>query len=117
MTGVQTCALPILIERNVIFADVAEAPSSGYKTETSYYEQSIPTGAGNSWYNYDFSRHVILPIPGVTLIIRTGDGKYAKMRILNYYKGNPPLESLNEQSLMRYYTFEYVYQPNGSRQF
>lgn len=78
---------------------------------TSY---AIPTGSGNGWYNYtgepDF---LINPIPGKILVVRTHDGKYAKLEILSYYKDAPDSpNAFADES--RYFTFNYVYQPNDN---
>lgn len=70
---------------------------------------AITTGTG--WYNYNFENHIVTPIPGKIIVVRTHDGKYAKMEIISYYKDNPdPIESEVHQP--RHYTFNYVYQPN-----
>ena len=55
----------------------------------------------------------ITPIAGRTIVLTTGEGGYAKVRILSYYRGNPATPSGDS----RYYTFEYVVQPDGSRDF
>lgn len=97
---------------SVNFEDVLEAPSNGYEIDSAG-APAIPTGSGNGWYNYDFMNNVISPIPGVVLVIRTGDGKYAKVQILNYYKGAP--ENPSSSDVPRFYTIKYFYQPDGSR--
>lgn len=78
--------------------------SSGY---------AIPTGSGNGWYTYDPMTNTINPIPGRVLVIRTRNGRYAKVEILSYYKDSPseitPEIAAND---LRYYTFNYVFQPN-----
>lgn len=76
---------------------------------------AITTGSGNGWYNYDFTTNIISPIPGNVLVIRTASGKYAKVEILSYYKDAPssPLAT----DVARYYTFRFVYQPNGTKTF
>jgi hypothetical protein len=61
----------------------------------------------DKWYNYSYTTNVLLPKPMVYLV-RTHDGKYAKMRIVSYYcKGN----------ISGCMTIEYVYQGDGSRHF
>ncbi|GAB3917861.1 hypothetical protein GCM10028804_06730 [Larkinella terrae] len=70
---------------------------------------AIPTGSGNGWYTYGGG--VISPTNDKVLVIRTGDGKYAKVQILSYYKGGPD----GPGSESRFYTFRYVYQPDGSK--
>jgi hypothetical protein len=56
------------------------------------------------WYNYSYLANVLIPKP-VVYIIRTQNGKYAKMRLLSYYC---------EGGIAGCMTFEYVYQGNGS---
>lgn len=72
---------------------------------------AIQPGSGNGWYSYNMSTHEILPIKNKTLVVKTGDGKYAKVEILSYYKDQ---DSANET---RFYTFRYNYQPDGSKTF
>ena len=56
------------------------------------------------WYNYSYLANVLAPKPEI-YIIRTQDGKYAKLRMLSYYCTG------NVAGCM---TFEYVYQGDGS---
>lgn len=69
---------------------------------------AIPTGSGNGWYTYDTVTHLINPTTNKTIVIQTRDGKYAKVKIRNYYNN---LDS-SDYANARYYTFDYVYQPN-----
>ncbi|QKZ12163.1 HmuY family protein [Spirosoma sp. KUDC1026] len=85
--------------------------SATFATDQSASQLAVPTGSGNGWYNY--ANTIITPIPGRVLVVRTGDGKYAKVEILSYYRGAPATPSAT--SVGRYYTFRYVYQPNGSK--
>ena len=73
---------------------------------------AIATGSGNGWYTYAGPpTHLINPTPGKILVFRTRDGKYAKMEILSYYLGAPENpDAMSDPG--RYYTFNYVYQPN-----
>jgi hypothetical protein len=64
----------------------------------------------NGWYSYDPIKHIIFPTAGRVFVIKTHDGKYAKVEILSYYKDAP--ENPTQDSEYRYYTFNYVYQPN-----
>lgn len=86
------------------FDQVSEAPKDGYKTDGDA-GFAIPGGSGNSWYKYDMSVHAILPIPGRTLLVRTANGKVAKLEIISYYKGAPEDVPTEESS---YYTFRYT---------
>lgn len=74
---------------------------------------AIPTGSDNGWYSYNPMANTIEPIPGRVLVIRTRDNRYAKVEILSYYK-DAPAEITPEIAAedLRYYTFNYVYQPN-----
>ena len=85
---------------------------------TSY---AIVKGSGKGWYNYDAVNNLLTPIPGRVLVIKTATGKYAKVEILNYYKGavTPSATAsddvkINEQ---RYYSFRYRFQGNGTVNF
>jgi hypothetical protein len=73
---------------------------------------AIISGSGNGWYTYAGApTYLISPTPGKILVFRTRDGKYAKMEILSYYLGAPENpDAFSDPS--RYYTFNYVYQPN-----
>lgn len=86
------------------FDQVSEAPKDGYKTDGDA-GFAIPGGSGNSWYKYDMSVHAILPIPGRTLLVKTAEGKIAKLEIISYYKGAPEDVPTEESS---YYTFRYT---------
>lgn len=110
------------------FADVTEAPAGGYvadgENECPAVETpggtfpgrplAVCTGSGNGWYSYSSDTNIIVPIPGRTIVLRTTGGDYAKLRILSYYRGNPVEPGTTES---RYYTFEYVLQADGSRDF
>ncbi|NND16429.1 MAG: hypothetical protein HKN89_08915 [Eudoraea sp.] len=89
---------------NVTTSELVQDSSSGY---------AIPAGSGNGWYTYNPMANTIEPIPGRILVIRTRDNRYAKVEILSYYKDAPnvvtPEIAAND---LRYYTFNYVYQPN-----
>jgi hypothetical protein len=85
--------------------------SATFATDQSASQLAVPTGSGNGWYNY--VNTIISPIPGRVLVVRTGDGKYAKVEVLSYYRGAPATPTAT--STGRYYTFRYVYQPNGSK--
>lgn len=102
-----------------VFEDVLEAPATinvdGANTAcTTRY--AICTGSGNGWYTYNPATNIVAPTPGRTLVIRNADGTFAKVRILSYYEGNPATIDPNTDA-DRHYTFEYIYQPDGSRSF
>lgn len=72
---------------------------------------AIQTGSDNGWYNYNSATFTITPLAGKILVFRTRDNRYAKVEILNYYQDAPSNpDPLADEG--RYYTFNYVYQPN-----
>jgi hypothetical protein len=77
---------------------------------------AVTPGSGNGWYSYNSNgQNYVRPIPGRTIVVRTADGEgVAKIRILSYYRGNPsiPIDNRDDHP-SRYYTFEYVIQPDG----
>lgn len=95
---------------NIDFDEVVEAPIEGYTATL-----------GNSWYEYVFERHTVLPLPGKTIVAKTPEGNFAKIRIISYYKGNPDTSSEDFVNFIRpddrHYTFEYAIQSGGSRFF
>ena len=100
---------------NGIFDEIKNVPTSATFLQDTKTLLAIPTGSGKGWYNYDAPTNIISPIAGKVLLIKTADGKYAKMEILSYYKGTPTTPT--SSSVSRYYTFRYVYQPDGGLKF
>ncbi|UJH66454.1 IPT/TIG domain-containing protein [Allomuricauda sp. SCSIO 65647] len=92
------------------FTDVTSAAGLTF-AEDADGAFAVPTGSDNGWYNYNPATFTVTPIPGRILVIRTHDGKYAKVEILSYYRDAPaqPDPFMNES---RVYTFNYVYNPN-----
>ncbi len=101
-----------------IFDELLTAPETGYKTDdrtvvpTAY---AIPKGSGKGWYNYDGATNVISPMAGRIIVVKTSEGKYAKVEILSYYKDAPVAPSSSTAD--RYYTFRYVYQSGTGTSF
>lgn len=61
---------------------------------------------------------MISPIKTRTIVVKTTEGKFAKVKIESYYKDapeNPSMEVLMTGS--GYYTFTYAYQTNGTKVF
>ena len=94
------------------FTSVADVDNSLF-VQDSDQGYAIPSGSGNGWYNYEFMTNTIEPIAGRILVIRTRDGRFAKVEVLSYYKDAPaditPEIAAND---LRYYTFNYTFQPN-----
>jgi hypothetical protein len=106
-----------------LFDDLKTIPAdSSFATDnTNAASFAIPLGSGRAWYTYDGLTTLVSPIAGRVLLIRTATGKFAKIEILNYYKGGvtlPATASVNDKLFkQRYYTFRYAYQPSGSKTF
>nr|WP_297789614.1 HmuY family protein [uncultured Allomuricauda sp.] len=77
---------------------------------------AIPTGSDNGWYNYNFQTNIVSPIPGKVLVFKTSEGNYAKVEILSYYEDAPASPDPSTDT-GRYYTFDYVFNPNGETSF
>lgn len=66
------------------------------------------------WFYYSLSSHIMQAIPDRTYAIRLSNGKYAKLQLVNAYKGNPPaVTDLNWPA--PYFTFRYYVQADGSK--
>ena len=93
-------------------ADVTEVDVNLF-TQDSDSGYAIMSGSGNGWYTYSGPpTYLITPTAGKILVFKTADGKYAKVEILSYYQGAPENpDAFTDPS--RYYTFNYVYQPNS----
>jgi len=106
------------------FDDLVEAPAGGYATDGAS-GFAVPAGSGSGWYTYTGTatsgpQHAILPIAGKTIVVKTANGKYAKIQILSYYKGNPNTSTADFADLAKrpaggYYTIRYMIQADGSR--
>lgn len=97
-----------------LFDELKEVPAgAAFAQDNSPTSLAIPTSSGLGWFNYNSTTHIVSPIPGKVIVIRTGDGKFAKMEILSYYKDAPTTPTATSQS--RFYTFRFVYQGDGSK--
>lgn len=95
---------------------VISAPLTGYHSDNGD-TKAIPGGSGNGWYTYDITVHSIKPTPNKTIVVKTSEGRYAKIRIDSYYKDAPANPNFLDINTARYYTFTYLYQPDGSNDF
>jgi len=105
-----------------LFNDIKTIPNdSVFKTDNAPASFAVTFGSGKGWYVYDQLTSLITPLAGRVLVIRTASGKYAKVEIINYYKGGVTLPTTASESdklsKQRYYTFRYAFQPNGSKTF
>jgi HmuY protein len=73
------------------------------------------------WYTYSPTTYLALPIPGKIFVIRTADGRYAKLEITSFYKNGvtPDVTASPVQKALTqfFYQFRYTFQPNGTKKF
>ncbi|HTF17924.1 MAG TPA: HmuY family protein [Chryseolinea sp.] len=103
-----------------IFEEIAEAPAAGYAQDTDAAKAIL---GSSGWYTYtgtaSVPNHAILPNAGKVLVLKTAAGKYVKVEIISYYLGNPSTNTaefadLASRPASRYYSFRYLYQPDGT---
>lgn len=92
-----------------VFNQLAAAPESGYAADAA--AKKAITG----WYSYNMETHVISPVTGAIIVLKTANGNYAKLEVTSYYKDAPATPDQNSAS--RYYNFRFAYQANGTRNF
>ncbi len=98
---------------NGVFGNLTQAPADADFRQDNGSTLAIPTGSGNGWYTAVTNTFtVITPITGKVIMIRTANGQYAKVEILNYYKDAPAVVTdAIAQTDFRYYTFRYAINP------
>lgn len=102
-----------------------EAYSAIVQGDTAFKQDAAPAYAINpapgAWYTYNTTSFVALPIPGKIIVVRTADGRFAKLEILSFYKdGITPDASVSlvdKAKRQFFYKFRFVFQANGSRAF
>ncbi|MFB9076121.1 HmuY family protein [Flavobacterium procerum] len=107
--------LIVAIEKS--YSEVTEAPSlQEMQTKNLSFVgwDGYPQAYNTGWYFYDLKTHISVPVKGRTFVLLTADGKFAKLEILNIYKGNPnTVTDLHWPA--PYFTFRYYIQEDGSR--
>ncbi|WP_264530191.1 HmuY family protein [Flavobacterium sp. N502540] len=97
------------------YKNVNQAPSDtdfNNSEVTKIGWSSSESSAG--WFYYSLSSHIMQAIPDRTYVLRLPNGKYAKLQLINAYKGNPPaVTDLNWPA--PYFTFKYFVQQDGSK--
>ena len=87
------------------------APDSEYAVD-----QEGQPAVSRQWYTYTGPpSHQILMNPGIVIVVRTADGRYAKLKFTSYYEGGKAIPTGDARS--RFYHFTYTFQPDGSRSF
>ena len=93
------------------FEAVTVAPEEGYLSDTEDTLAIVPQSE-KGWYIYTGPpAHWILPLEDRVFVVKAADGTFAKVRFIGYYKDN---ENKKDSGFV---TFEYVHQPDGSRNF
>lgn len=104
------------------FDDLKTVPAdSVFRKDNAPVSYAVPTGSNKGWYVYSPVTTLITPVPGRVLVFKTAKGKYAKVEILNYYKGGvtPAANASDDIKLknQRYYSFRFAYQADGTMNF
>ena len=96
---------------DVEFNEVNEAPASGYAADSDA-NLAIVAQSEKGWYIYlGPPNHWVLPLENRVFVVQAADGTYAKLRFVGYYKDNA------NKTDGGFITFEYLHQPDGTRQF
>ena len=97
--------------KDVEFEGVKEAPADGYAVDSDQ-NLAIVAQSEEGWYIYTGPpNHWILPLEKRVFVVQAADGTFAKVRFIGYYKDN------DNKKDSGFITFEYVHQPDGSRNF
>lgn len=97
--------------KDVEFDQVKEAPAGGYVVDSDE-NLAIVAQSEEGWYIYTGPpNHWILPLEKRVFVVQAADGTFAKVRFIGYYKDN------DNKKDSGFVTFEYVHQPDGSRNF
>lgn len=95
------------------YDQVLTAPDDAAFDASAMRKIGWDAGNGGGWFFYSLDNHIAVPVQHRTFILRTATGKYAKLELLNMYKGNPPVVTdLFWPS--PYFTFRYYVQEDGS---
>lgn len=70
--------------------------------------------SSSGWFQYSLNTHIMQALPNRTYVLRLPDGKYAKLQLINAYKGNPQTVT-NMNWPAPYFTFRYFVQQDGSK--
>lgn len=103
------------------FDDLTSVPADSTFKVDAAPSFAITAASNRGWYLYTPQTNLVTPLPGRVLVIRTANGKYAKVEILNYYKGGTTPAATDPDALkifsQRYYTFKFAYQADGTTTF
>jgi hypothetical protein len=95
------------------YDQVVTAPSDEEFNASAITKIGWDAGNGTGWFFYSLDNHIAVPIQHRTFILRTASGLYAKLELLNIYKGNPPVVT-DLFWPAPYLTFRYYVQLDGT---
>jgi hypothetical protein len=103
----------IMIDRP--YQQITEAPDDNtFETSAINKIGWASSENSNGWFFYSLNTHIMQSLPNRTYVLKLPDGKYAKLQLINAYKGNPPtVTDLNWPA--PYFTFRYYVQQDGSK--
>ena len=111
--GPATNTAIILVEQP--YEKVTTAPAdSDFDNSTIKIIGWADASAQHGWYSYSTSTHIMKALPNKTYVLRLPNGKYAKLQLVNAYKGNPPAVT-DMFWPAPYLTFRYYVQQDGSK--
>lgn len=98
---------------NQSYDKITQAPPAAEFDNDGIPHFGWDSGNGIGWFFYDLKTHIAVPVKNRTFVLRTADGKYAKLEMVSMYKGAPATVSdLNWPA--PYFTFRYFLQKDGS---
>jgi hypothetical protein len=103
-----------MIAVNQNYDKLITAPSDGEFARNGITAAGWDSGNGNGWYFYDLKTHIAIPVKNRTYVLRTADGKFAKLELVSMYKGAPAVVP-DITWPAPYFTFRYYVQQDGSR--
>lgn len=97
------------------YNEVTSAPADSEFEASDISKIGWSSGENSSgWFTYSLNSHLAIPLKNRTYVLKLPDGKYAKLELLNVYKGNPPAVT-DLYWPAPYLTFRYYVQQDGSR--
>jgi hypothetical protein len=98
---------------NQAYDAIKTAPSDAEFASKGVNTSGLDLGDGNGWYFYEMNTHIAIPVKNRTYVLKTAEGKYAKLQLISMYKGAPAVVSdINWPA--PYLTFRYYVQEDGS---
>lgn len=80
-----------IIQIDKPYDQVTSAPSNEEFDASTVSKIGWDAGNGTGWFFYSLTNHIAVPIKNRTFVLRTAGGRFAKLELLNIYKGNPPV--------------------------